>query len=288
MSWTLGNAILQPGDNKSHEENGESRTMIFKDAYADLETKRLALAEGDLIETGWVAKTWFLRPVPGGYGELTIKCVPPNPTHEEGEEDPETVTDPLEDIWSIKSCRNDVSILGYCGPNNASPHREAMELWLKETDPDAAKNNKYHKPDGTTEGLTSAEQALAEKIRKGIDAVIRFYPVITRKRVYSAEPPACLEKLGYIDTPPYSSSAPSSSTRKKQPSGIENAIAAHQWLKVQDDANETSDHKWTRTEAWMGIPTSDNPDQSPWDADLYGNGRWTMPYYHGGPSGNPT
>lgn len=282
MSWTLGNAILQPGHTKSHDENGDTRVLIYKDEYTALETKRLALAEGDEIESGWVAKTWSLRPIPGGYGELTINCVPPDPTSESP--GGETVTDPLEDIWSIKSVRNDVSILAYCGPNNASPHREAMELWMKETDPDAAAANQYHKPDGTAVDLTSAETELASKIRKGIDAVIRFYPVVTRKRVYSGEPPECLEKLGYIDTPPYDST-PSTATRGKKPGGLGTAIDAHQWLKVQDDADESPDRKWTRTESWMGIPTSDSDDASPWDDDLYGANRWTMPYYHGGASG---
>ena len=276
MSWTLGSAILQPGDTKSHEENGDTRTLIYKDVLTALQSKVAALADGDVIEAGWVAKTWSLRSIPGGYGELTINCVPKDPTHEEDEE---TVTDPLEDIWSIKSCRNDVSILGYCGPNNASPHREAMELWLKETDTDAAKDNKYHKPDGSTEDLTSAEVALAEKIRKGIDAVVRFYPVITRKRIYASVPPACLEKVGFIDTPSYSGTT-STVTKKKVPNGLSTAINEHQWLKCQDDADEQSDAKWVRTESWMGIPKTDAPDESPWDTDLYGNNRWSMPYQH--------
>lgn len=279
MSWTLGNAILQPGDNKSHEENGEGRTMIFKDVYTDLETKRLALAEGDLIETGWVAKTWFLRPVPGGYGELTINCVPPNPTHEEGEEEEtETVTDPLTDLWSIKSCRNDVSLLAYCGESvGGNPLRWMLENWLKETDQDLVAAYKYKDEKGSIVELTEPTVNLAKKFAKGVQSVMRFYPVIQRRRTYSGPPPACLEKLGYIDTPSYTGTV-SPSTKKKIPDGLSTAIDAYQWLKCQDDADEQSDTKWIRTESWMGIPKTDGENNAPWDADLYGDNRWSMPY----------
>lgn len=277
MSWNIGNAILQPGHTKSHEETGESHTLIFKDAYTDLDTKRLALKEGDVIETGWVAKTWLLRPVPGGYGELTINCVPPDPTST----DPETqqqVVEPLSDIWSIKSCRNDVSLLAYCGESvGANPLRDQIENWLKETDTDLAQGFRYKDDSGTVVELTDATQKLAKKFAAGVQSVMRFYPVVTRRRTYSDVPPACLENVGYIDDPPYSGSD-STTTRKKSPNGLSAAINAHQWLKCQDDAEEVGGCKWTRTEAWMGIPKSDNQDGSPWDEDLYGENRWGMPY----------
>lgn len=285
MSWNTGTSIAQPNDECAHEESGETLSVSYKDDYSTLDTKRKALAEGDVIVAGWVAKIWSLRRISADWGELTISCVPKDPTHTEGEGDDEkTVTDPLEDIWSIKSVRNDVSILAYCGSGNSNPHREAIELWQKETDPDALAQNSYHKPDGSSENLTSAEVELVNKIKKGIDAVIRFYPVVTRKRTYSGVPPACLENLGYIDTPPYGSDV-SDATRGKKPNGIGDAINRHVWLKVQDDCDETADRKYNRTEAWMGIPKSDNPDESPWDEDLYGANRWSMPYGHGGSSG---
>lgn len=280
MSWTLGNAILQPGDVKSHEGSGDGRTLIFKDVYTDLETKRLALAEGDVIETGWVAKTWSLRPVPGGYGELTINCVPPNPTHGGGGGGGggEVVTDPLTDIWSIKGCRNDVSLLAYCGPSvGANPLRDQIENWLKETDKDLAAAYSYKDDKGKVVELTEASKALAAKFAKGAQSVMRFYPIVTRKRTYADVPPACLEKLGFIDTPSYSGTT-SPVTKKKVPNGLSTAINAHQWLKCQDDADENTDGKWVRTESWMGIPKTDDPNNAPWDADFYGDNRWAMPY----------
>lgn len=277
MSWTLGNAILQPGDTKSHEENGEGRTMIFKDVYTDLEAKRIALAEGDVIEDGWVASTWSLRPVPGGYGELTINCIPPNPTSDVAGGGG-TVTDPLTDLWSIKSCRNDVSLLAYCGESvGGNPLRWMLENWLKETDQDLVAAYKYKDEKGSIVELTAPTVNLAKKFAKGVQSVMRFYPVIQRRRTYSGPPPACLEKLGYIDTPSYTGTV-SPSTKKKIPDGLSTAIDAHQWLKCQDDADEQSDTKWIRTESWMGIPKTDGENNSPWDADLYGDNRWSMPY----------
>ena len=167
--------------------------------------------------------------------------------------------------------------MAYCGPSpGANPQRALIEAWMKEPDGDLAENLQFRKSDGTVFDISNREYpatvALIGKIRKGIEAVIRFHPVVTRTRTYADCPPACLENIGFIDTPP----APAGTAKK--PSGLAAAVNAHQWLKVQDDAQEQTDGKWTRTESWMGIAKSDNPDDSPWDADLYGANRWPMPY----------
>lgn len=277
MSWSIGNAILQPGDNQAHNTDGNTKTFAFKDILTDLQTKVASLVEGDQIQVGWKAKTWSLRSIPGGWGELTINCVPPDPTTtSEGV----TTTHPLEDIWSIKSCRNDVSLFAYCGPSpGANPLRYQIENWLKETETNLASGYQYRDGDGSVVSLSSATQTLAAKFAKGVQSVMRFYPVVMRRRTYSDVPPSCLENLGYIDDPPYSASG-SASTKVKKPNGLSTAIASHQWLKVQDDADQQQDGKWSRTEAWMGIPRPSNQNADlPWDADLYGENRWPMPYY---------
>ncbi len=268
-------AVAQPDETAGRDDAGNlKKSFSWKGPYTDLETAGKGIARGDVVATGWVASSWSVRRTPGDYGVLTVECTPPDPTSGSGTEEDPTVVEPLKDIWSIKSVRNDVSIMAYCGPSpGANPQRALIEAWMKEPDGDLAENLQFRKSDGTVFDISNSEYpatvALIGKIRKGIEAVIRFYPVVTRTRTYAAEPPACLENLGFIDTPP----APAGTAKK--PSGLAAAVNAHQWLKVQDDAQEQTDGNWTRTESWMGIPAVDG---SGWDADLYGANRWPMPY----------
>lgn len=268
-------AVAQPDETAGCDDAGNlKKSFSWKGPYTDLETAGKGIARGDVVATGWVASSWSVRRTPGDYGVLTVECTPPDPTSGSGTEEDPTVVEPLKDIWSIKSVRNDVSIMAYCGPSpGANPQRALIEAWMKEPDGDLAENLQFRKSDGTVFDISNSEYpatvALIGKIRKGIEAVIRFYPVVTRTRTYAAVPPACLENLGFIDTPP----APAGTAKK--PSGLAAAVNAHQWLKVQDDAQEQTDGNWTRTESWMGIPAVDG---SGWDADLYGANRWPMPY----------
>ena len=269
-------AVAQPDETAGCDDAGNlKKSFSWKGPYTDLETAGKGIAKGDVVATGWGASSWSVRRTPGNYGVLTVECLPidasgggddPSPTPSEVE--------PLKDIWSIKSVRNDVSIMAYCGTSpGANPQRALIEAWMKEPDGDLAENLQFRKSDGTVFDISNSEYpatvALIGKIRKGIEAVIRFYPVVTRTRTYADCPPACLENIGFIDTPP----APTGTAKK--PSGLATAVNAHQWLKVQDDAQEQTDGKWTRTESWMGIPAVDG---SGWDADLYGANRWPMPY----------
>ena len=271
-------AVAQPDETAGRDDAGNlKKSFSWKGPYTDLETAGQGIAKGDVVATGWVASSWSVRRTPGDYGVLTVECTPPDPTSGSGTEEDPTVVEPLKDIWSIKSVRNDVSIMAYCGLSPmGNPQRALIEAWMKEPDGDLAENLQFRKSDGTVFDISNSEYpatvALIGKIRKGIEAVIRFYPVVTRTRTYADCPPACLENIGFIDTPP----APAGTAKK--PTGIGAAVAAHQWLKVQDDAQEQTDGQWTRTESWMGIAKSDNPDDSPWDPDLYGANRWPMPY----------
>lgn len=283
MSWTLpSGAYQQPDESVGRSQQGDdTRSISFKGPFDALASAADALQKGDVIVTGWVYSSHDLRRVPGNLGILTINCTPPDPTSGSGTELDPTVVEPLKDIWSIQSVRNDVSIMAYCGPSEgANPNRAMIEAWMKEPDGSLAQMWKFRKSDDTIETLTGASLALAQKIAKGVEAVIRFYPVVTRTRTYAECPPACLENVGFINTPP----APSGTA--KHPSGIASAVSAHQWLKVRDDAQQQTDGNWTRTESWMGIANGDDPDGSPWDADLYGANRWPMPYEDLG--GDPT
>lgn len=283
MAWTTPtNAVLQMDDRRGRDASeNDTKSISYKDVYSTLETAAIAIKKGDEIVTGWVANGWTLTHIPGNYGLLTIECLPKNPTTPSQTEGEDPTVEPLKDIWSIKSVRNDVSIMAYCGVSpGANPQREQIEAWMKEPDGGLAANDSYRKDDGTVFAIGSDMQPtkdLMAKIRKGIESVIRFYPVITRKRTYSVVPPACLENLSYIDTPPVPAAATNANGTVKVPGGLLIAVSAHQWLKVQDDADEQSDGKWTRTESWMGIAISDS-ENLPWDANLYGANRWDMPY----------
>ena len=247
------------------------KTIVFKGLWSEIVTAKTALVPDDAIETGWVAKTWNAKQIPGGWGELTIECAPPDKTEQSGGQ---TTTLPLEDLWSIRSCRNDVSVMAYCGISpGGNPNRADIEMWLKETDKALYDDYQFKDPKGLTHELSDPSKELAKKIQNGVQSVMRFYPVLTRKRVYSGQPPACLENLGYIDDPPTPGAG------AKHPGGVDTAISNHQWLKCQDDASKRSDGKWDRTESWMGIPKTDSPTESPWDDNLYGTtNRWAMPY----------
>jgi hypothetical protein len=136
---------------------------------------------------------------------------------------------------------------------------------MKETDADLAEDNSYHATETTTDSLNSQEIEIADKIRKGIDSVIRFYPVLTCKSTWSRIPGTFLANLGFVDTP----GAPAAD-ETIAPSNLSSVISAHSWLKVQDDVDETGDGRWQRVESWMGIDGT-------WDDDLYGPNRWPMP-----------
>lgn len=277
---------------KTHfmDESGDTGlTVQYKHvSYQDLYSAAKGIAQGAEIETGWIVKTWTLEGVPGGGGILSINCVPADSYTPQGGSATQYQKD---ETWTCRSVRNDVSILAYCGPNSNNPNRTWIELWQKESDDAVARSGNYTKPDGTVSDLTqqdfaAATSELISKIEKGVDSVMRFYPVLSRNRKYDTCPTTMLENLGFIDTPPTpgtyidNPNIPESSRKKvKKPSNISNIIQTHQWVKVQDDVTEQGDGSFVRTESWMGIKKTDG-NNSPWDADLYGENRWPMPYTH--------
>lgn len=225
-------------------------------SYSDLKTASASFVRGDVVETGWLLDSWVLEGVPSGGGLLTLNCMPAETTGTGG------TPQALRAVWTCKSVRNDVSILAYCG---GAARRVAIELWMKETDAELAENNSYHASEDVTDVLNSQEIEIANKIRKGIDSVIRFYPVLTCKSTWSRIPSSFLTKLGYIDNP-----AAPAADETIAPNNLSTIISAHSWLKVQDDVDETGDSRYQRVESWMGIDGT-------WDADLYGANRWPMP-----------
>ena len=243
----------QPNDSEHLDEsNAKGFSCRFKGLYSELQTKARTFSQGDTFD-GNVLKAWNLERTPGNLGYLTLTFAPDAGTGEGGSQNPLKVT------WSVKSVRNDKSILAYCGPSEGNnPYRPHIELWMKETDPDAIEADQYTGPDGEKHPLTDPDKLITEKLKKGIESVIRFYPLVTRKRIYSSDPKDSFSNLGFIDS---------------LPRGAPNVTGEYQWLKVQDDKDQQSDGDFIRTESWMGALVSEGG----WDADLYGSSRWPMP-----------
>ena len=242
---------------------GDTWSRSWKDAYAALATAANAIKVGDAYDGGVVTNV-SLRRVPGNYGVLTLTL-----TKDDTSSGSTPTQTALRAVWTCKSVRNDVSILAYCG---GAASRVNLELWMKETDADLADSNSFHKNDVETDALNSQEIEIANKIRKGIDSVVRFYPVLTCTSTWSRIPSSFLQNVGTRNTP-----GARSADETHAPGNLSSVISAYDWLKVQDDVVETGDGKWQRVESWMGIDGT-------WDSDLYGSNRWPMPL--GGGSGS--
>ena len=255
----------QSDESKETSDAGESTfNYILKGGYDALDALQDSLVQGQTVVTGWFANSWHLQRGKGNSGVLTITCVP-DAGATEGQ-DPETL--PLKEVWKIHAVRNDMSILAYCGISEGNnPLRRQIEMWQKETDGALADEYSFRKEDGSIEELTPASQKLAKKIAKGVESVVRFYPVLVRVRTYAAPPPDCLQGIGRVGTPPVGSSLGTA----KKPGSLANRLNDFQWLKMQDDCDETADGKWTRTESWWGAES--------WDENFYGpNNVWDVPY----------
>lgn len=266
-------ATEQQNQQQNLSETGDvTSSRSFKDTYSNGQTWINALSTGDTLG-GWVLKSASLSRMPGDMGILTLNLSPSDIVTEA-----QTSSQiALDETWSLKAVRNDKSLLAYCGISpGGNPNRVHIEAWLKEPDGTLAAEYKYSKTDGTIYEIGSSEaptRDLIDKFRAGFDSVMRFYPMLTKKRTYSTPPASVYEKLAYIDTPSVGTSATSRSI--KQPGNLSTIISGHQWLKCQDDVEQTADGKFVRVESWIGAKTG----ESSWDENFYGTtNRWSMPY----------
>lgn len=266
MSETTATYWRQPTETDGVTEDGTRVTkIVYKGNYDDLEGMAEDLAVDSAAEEGLICKNWELARANGGLGILTINCTPDEQSNPEGGT-PEQV--PLKEIWTIHTVRNDRSVYAYCGDSvGANPLRDQVEQWQKETDYTLSSEFQFRDTDGKVTDLTEPSKALAQKIAQGIESVVRFYPVITRKRIYAKPPDECLDGIGFIDEPPIDGSSLSPNCRK--PSTLADKIDSYEWLKMQDDCDEQTDGTWSRVESWWG--------SEKWDEDLYGTNRWEFP-----------
>ena len=265
----------QPTESEGVADSGDKTfNYLLKGGYTALQGLSESLKQGDEVVSGWLAKSWDVQRGNGNTATLSITCVP-DAGKESDDEDAKDA--PIKDVWKIHAVRNDVSVMAYCGITPGGPLRNVVERWLRETDSETAAAGNYRE---NGEVVDVAEEyppsaALIAKMQKGVESVIRFYPAITRVRTYAAPPPDCLENIGLIHDPPTGNIG---GVAAKKPGSLAEKLSDYEWLKIQDDCDETSDGKWTRTESWWGLLKEDNPDGHPWDPDLYGPSRWSMPY----------
>jgi len=284
----------QTGEQYGLADSGRTRTFVAKGGYDDLDDLLDGLSKGDEIVDGWILVSGQLTRQPGDTGLLNLNCAPQDTTTDEDTE--ETSQKALSETWTLKSVRNDMSILGYCGTAAGNPSRAWIEAWQKEPDGVLAENYAFTQTDGTEFNIQDEEGSedastqlkavatidLIQKLMKGIDSVMRFYPLLTKTRIYTNPPETIYENLAEINTPTIGTEG-TDADEVKTPGNLSTIISGHQWLKCQDDCSKTADGKFTRTEAWMGLPITDS-NSSPWDANLYGpadgDDRWPVPYLH--------
>lgn len=300
MAVNLSAFVRQSDEQIGLKDGNIFYSITYKGEFAALKTEALKLSNGDLFEGNKFVDSWDLRRLPGDLGELRLSVVTKGSLTIDGAFDDESEPTLISDVWSCRSIRNDVSILGYCDGGDDNPQRALIEAWQKEPDGALARQHKYRDSDNKPVEIKHGPTLdVISKIERGIDSVMRFYPMVTRKRTYDTEPETVFENLSRIDEPPVPAHVkdveeaekdePNEKKRKVRVSrGLKNFVGLCTWLKCQDDVEEQSDGKWVRVESWMGIETS--KARYGWDEDLYGNDRWNMPHTRTGSGdyGTPT
>ena len=237
----------QPELNQTATEGANTATRNFKGSYADL----LAFANGLTI---------------GGspYGGLPLRAVNITRTvaslatlrleygKETSYDSTKTATETSFN-WSMKHTQRIVSLMRKTGGSASMPARGTLEAWKREPDPDLYNNFQYRNQVGSVMTLGQDAYLIAQKMIRGIEGAMRFYPTVQRVATYTKGTIAGVGTgLARISTP----SSPWDSV-------------AQSWLKVGDDV--TVDGKTgtqTRTESWIGAKS--------WDADLYGPNAWDL------------
>lgn len=223
------------------------RTHVEKGPYDDVLAAAKARPRGTLIpDVGYVLQ-WQISRSPGGLGVCSYSCA--DVTSEKWESNGE-----LTDVFNVRNVQTQISLMRYCGPstvNNAQWYD--IRKWRAETDKALFDAWKY-RDDSGEHTLSSFSQLLAAKIKLGYESVMRFYPVVSRVRVFPKRP-AVMDigaKLSYIDTPP------------------EYDYLAAAWMKIQEDVEELSDGTFKLVESWQGADY--------YDVNFYGDepDRWAF------------
>ena len=254
-----------------------TRTVVVKGPYDAVSGLYAGVSKGSEIIDGYVMESSSLTRS-NSAGVATFDCIPVS-----------AVEGSLSEVWTLRSVRNDKSILAYCGDGDDNPSRALIEAWQKEPDGSVAMLPGFTKSDGSIFVIgtddagvkATATNDLLTKILKGIDSVMRFYPMLTKTRTYAKPPETVYEHLAEIDVPVVGE-ADKTTGKLFKPGNLDDIINGHTWVKCQDDVTLQADGKFVRTESWMGFAGESV------DVNLYGSGeqRWEMPYCHSKHGGN--
>lgn len=184
--------------------------------------------------------------------------------------------------WSEKSTTHEFPLAVYAGDAGLSSETQAnaaaFKGWLNMENQNTAMYDSFQfLSNDLSVTLKGRTKELAEKYKKGIEAVERGYPEVVRTTQYLN----CKSHLSCV-----SADLISAITEKPNLYHIDNSLSAlwhplfdnFSWLKTAYDVEiepTEYDRYWniTVTEAWQGI---DIEERGPWDENLYGNGdkRW--------------
>lgn len=236
-------------------DGSKSITKSYKGDYADLVTFASGLTIGTTTESGLPLRSVNITRTVASLATLRLEFG-------EEEDNSSGTASVISTSWSMKHTQRIVSLMRRTGDSASMPHRGNLEAWRREPDPELYDAFQYHNQTGSVLTLSAAEQAVAAKLKAGVDGAMRFYPTVQKVTVYgNGKISGVGANLATIDTP----GSPWDSDIKFGPSGDQtNAV----WLKVGDDVVKNKDGQ-TRTESWMGAKS--------WDLNLYGTpaqGRW--------------
>ena len=259
----VGDVLDQPAGTKQDSGDGMTYQIVRQGRYATLDTFTEGLKAKTVCNLGTTQNpielyvvSWSLERLDGDYGRLTITV---------GEASDDSSSDPDEDVvstkWSVKGVQQQIPLSRFAPDGTwslgSAPDGHELSLWRQEPRKDLYDDDKFLAPDGNIYELSTGSKPVAAKYRMGIEAVMRFYPVVTRKITYKrgmsdtkVDALGIGERLSHIDTPDRTF-----------------GLTPGAWLCIQDDADEAADGTLVRITGWMGCKSL--------DADLYGDtNRW--------------
>lgn len=260
----IGAIMDQPSGTKQDSGDGVTEQIVRQGHYNLLDGMASGLKAKSVCNLGTeqhpverYVVSWTLERIEGDYGRLTITVGAPADNDKVDDKEPDNV---VETKWSLKHTQQQLPLSRFWTDgtwSESSPDGRALALWRQEPRKELYDNYQFLAPDGNVYTLDGSSQQVADKYKKGIESVMRFYPVVTRTITYkkgmNEDRINALNigaKLSHIDAPPR-----------------DFGLNPGTWLCIQDDAEEDADGKLVRITGWMGCKSL--------DADLYGdNNRW--------------